>query len=129
MFSTRVQLRFLRHHVGLMFDCTSLLKPLALHWDGLKWRKVNTPALNTNDNAAFNGVIALATNNVYAVGYQPATNGAVLTLIEHWDGLSWKVVSSPNGNNTGNVLSGVSAVSPTDLWAVGDMVAPVTSVK
>ena len=87
------------------------------------------PALNTNDNAAFNGVIGFAGNNVYAVGYQPATNGAVLTLIEHWDGLSWKVMSSPNGNNTGNVLAGISATSPTDIWAVGDMVAPNTPVK
>lgn len=115
--------------VALMFDCTSLIKPLALHWDGLKWRKVKTPALNTNDNAAFNGVITFAGNNAYAVGYQPATNGAVLTLIEHWDGFSWKVVSSPNGNNTGNVLSGISATSPTDIWAVGDLVAPNTPVK
>ena len=115
--------------VGLMFDCTSLLKPLALHWDGLHWRKVKTPALNTNDNAAFNGVLAFASNDVYAVGYQPATNGAVLTLIEHWDGFSWKVVPSPNGNNTGNVLSGISGNSPTDIWAAGDMVAPNTPVK
>ncbi|MBI3474921.1 MAG: hypothetical protein HY010_04265 [Acidobacteria bacterium] len=115
--------------VGLMFDCTSLLKPMALHWDGLKWSKVKTPALNTNDNAAFTGVRAFASNDVYAVGYQPATNGAVLTLIEHWDGSSWKVISSPNGNNTGNVLAGISGNSPTDIWAVGDMVAPNTPVK
>jgi hypothetical protein len=115
--------------VGLMFECTSLIKPLALHWDGLKWRKAKLPGLNTNDNAAFNSVIGFAGNNVYAVGYQPATNGAVLTLIEHWDGLSWKIVSSPNGNNTGNVLAGISATSATDIWAVGDMVAPGTPVK
>lgn len=115
--------------VGFMFSCNSLLKPLALHWDGLRWRKVKTPALNTNDNAAFNGVVALSSTNVYAVGYQPAPNGAVLTLIEHWNGTAWSVVPSPNGNSTGNVLNGVSANSPTDIWAVGDMVAPSTSVK
>ena len=115
--------------VGLMFDCTALLKPLALHWDGLKWHNVATPALNTNDNAALNGVLALGTNDVYAVGYQPATNGAVQTLVEHWDGVSWKVVSSPNGNNTGNVLAAISGTSPTDLWAVGDMVSPNAPVK
>lgn len=115
--------------VGFTFTCSSLLKPLALHWDGSRWRKVKTPALNTNDNAAFNGVLAFSSNNVYAVGYQPATNGAVLTLIEHWNGSAWSVVSSPNGNSTGNVLSAISANSPTDIWAVGDMVAPNTPVK
>src|SRR5215471_19862506 len=71
--------------VGYFFTCASLLKPMALHWNGTSWRVVPTPALNTNDNAAFNSVIALAANNVYAVGYKPATNGAVLTLIEHWN--------------------------------------------
>ena len=110
--------------VGLMFNCGSLIKPLALHWDGLRWRKVKTPVLNTNDNAALNSVAAFASNDVYAVGYQPAPNGAVLTLIEHWDGSSWKVVPSPNANATGNVLSSVSGKSSTDIWAVGDIVSP-----
>ena len=110
--------------VGYFFSCTSLLQPMALHWDGKKWKAAVLPKIHTNDNAAFNGVVALATDDVYAVGYQPATNGAVLTLIEHWDGKAWSVVSSPNANGTGNVLTSVSANSPTDIWAVGDQVAP-----
>jgi hypothetical protein len=115
--------------VGYFFTCTALLKPMALHWNGSSWRVVPTPALNTNDNAAFNSVIALAANNVYAVGYKPATNGAVLTLIEHWNGAAWSVVSSPNGNSTGNVLTSISANSPTDIWAVGDLTAPGIEVR
>lgn len=115
--------------VGYFFTCTSLLKPMVLHWNGTSWRVVPTPPLNTNDNAAFNSVIALAANNVYAVGYKPATNGAVLTLIEHWNGTAWSVISSPNGNSTGNVLTGISANSPTDIWAVGHLTAPGIEVK
>ncbi len=88
-----------------------------------------TPKLNTNDNAAFNSVVALAANDIYAVGYKPATNGAVLTLIEHWNGVAWSVVSSPNANNTGNVLTSVSANSPTDIWAVGTQTAPGIEVR
>jgi hypothetical protein len=111
--------------VGYSFSCTSfLLKPMALHWDGAKWNVVHTPVLNTNDNAAFNGVVALAANDVYAVGYKPAKNGAVRTLIEHWNGTSWSVVASPNANSTGNTLTGVSANSAMDIWAVGFQVAP-----
>jgi hypothetical protein len=115
--------------VGYFFSCTSLLKPMALHWNGANWSAVPTPKLNTNDNAAFNSVIALAANDVYAVGYKPATNGAVLTLIEHWNGTAWSVVSSPNGNNTGNVLTSISANSPTDIWAAGDLTAPGIEVR
>jgi hypothetical protein len=115
--------------VGFSFTCFSLLKPMALHWDGTQWNVVPTPKLNTNDNAALNGVFAFASDNVYAVGYQPAANGAVQTLIEHWDGSAWTVVPSPNANNTGNVLFSISASSPTDIWAVGDQVAPGIEVR
>jgi hypothetical protein len=111
--------------VGYFFGCSSfLLKPMALHWNGSSWSVVPTPKLNTNDNAAFNAVVALSTKDVYAVGYKPASNGAVLTLIEHWDGAAWSVVSSPNANSTGNVLTSITANSPTDIWVVGDQVAP-----
>ena len=115
--------------VGFSFTCTALLKPMVLHWNGASWSVVATPKLNTNDNAALNGIVALTANNIYAVGYKPATNGAVQTLIEHWDGVSWKLVSSPNANNTGNVLTGISATSATDIWAVGDQVAPNVEVR
>lgn len=115
--------------VGLSFNCTSLIKPMIQHWDGTSWTAVTSPKVRTNDNAALTGVVALAANNVYAVGYQPASNGAVLTLIEHWDGHSWKVMASPNANQTGNVLAGISANSPTDIWAVGDQIAPGQPVK
>ena len=115
--------------VGFSFSCTSLLKPMALHWNGAKWKAVSTPGLNTNDNAVLNGILAFTSDNVYAVGYQPAKNGAVETLIEHWDGSSWTVVPSPNANNTGNVLFSISATSPNDIWAVGDQVAPGIEVR
>jgi len=104
--------------VGFSFTCTALLRPMILHWDGSSWKAVPSPKLRTNDNSALNGVIALASDNVFAVGFQPASNGAVLTLVEHWDGTAWTVMPSPSPT-TGNVLSAVSANSATDIWAVG----------
>jgi hypothetical protein len=115
--------------VGFSFTCSADLKPMVLHWDGTSWSAVTTPKLNTNDNAALNSIVAIAPDNVYAAGYQPATNGAVQTLIEHWDGSTWTVVPSPNANSTGNVLMSISATSATDIWAVGDQVAPSIEVR
>jgi hypothetical protein len=115
--------------VGFSFTCSSLLKPMALHWDGTKWNVVPTPPLNTNDNAALNGIFALASDDIYAAGYQPAKNGAVQTLIEHWDGSRWVVVPSPNANTTGNALFSISGTSPNDIWAVGDQVAPGIEIR
>ena len=114
--------------VGYVFGCNALLQPLTMHWNGAAWNVVPNPTLPF-DNNAFNGVTALASNNVYAAGYQTASNGATLTLIEHWDGSSWSIVPTPSRNHTGNVLSAISASSPTDIWAVGDSVAPNVPIK
>src|SRR5258706_5160860 len=45
-----------------------------------------------------------------------AFGNGVSALIEHWNGSSWSVVSSPNGSNE---LYAVAAVSANDVWAVG----------
>jgi len=41
------------------------------------------------------------------------------TLIERWNGTSWKKVSSPSPGSIVNVLSGVAATSAANAWAVG----------
>ena len=76
------------------------------------------------------GVTALAPNNVWAVGFYAKdvnTDRPTKTLIEHWDGSSWKVVSSPNiGPHSvyqSNHLWGITTVSANDLWAFGDYYA------
>src|SRR5262249_41742758 len=41
------------------------------------------------------------------------------TLLLRWNGTTWSKVPSPNPGLARNVLDGVTAVSPTDAWAVG----------
>jgi hypothetical protein len=63
------------------------------------------------------GVDGTSARDVWAVGF-----GSPGTLIEHWNGVSWRVVPSPSpgtGKAGYNDLSGVAAVSPADAWAVG----------
>jgi hypothetical protein len=42
-------------------------------------------------------------------------SGATVSLIEQWDGTRWQIVPNPGGD----FLNGVTAVSATDVWAVG----------
>jgi hypothetical protein len=41
------------------------------------------------------------------------------TLALHWDGTSWSQVPTPSPGYNLDVLEAVSAISPTDVWAVG----------
>ena len=88
--------------------------PLIQHWDGTRWSLSRSPNVGRGF-AALRGIVAVATNDVWAVG-----SHAGETLVEHWNGTAWSVVSSPNGARADSELYGVSASSPTDVWAVGE---------
>lgn len=62
-------------------------------------------------------VSALSPSRAWAVGqtFVGDGNGQAATLIESWDGASWRIASS----SVAGGLSGVAAVSPYDVWAVG----------
>ena len=66
-------------------------------------------------------VDASSGSNVWAVGFFEAHSEVALrSLVLRWNGSAWKRVRSPNpGHNSENVLTGVSALSRTDVWAVG----------
>ena len=65
------------------------------------------------------GVTCVSASDCWAVGYYNG-NSVYQTLIEHWDGTSWAIVTSPNTLSTElNVFRGVTCVSASDCWAVG----------
>jgi hypothetical protein len=99
-----------------------LRNTLVEHWNGVSWSIVPSPSFNTGGDGIQNwlsGVDAVSSANVWAVGAHTASNGAYLTLVERWDGTSWRVVSSSNPSPTSNILNAVQAVSAGDIWAVG----------
>jgi hypothetical protein len=98
--------------VGRWGDADTLtVNPLMLHWDGSKWRIVDTPTLS--GGATFQAVTAIAPDDVWAVGEDGTGR-----LAEHWDGQSWSVVPTPRQNHDGD-LTAVGGTSSTDVWAVG----------
>jgi len=66
------------------------------------------------------GISALTENDVWAVGVSYNTERTFSSsLIEHWDGVKWSVVPSPNPSASLNILYGVAAVAANEVWAVG----------
>ncbi len=97
---------------------SGVTRTLVEHWNGSSWSVVSSPNVGTGANV-LNGVAVASANDVWAVGSYSNSSGALQTLVEHWNGTSWSVVSSPN-MGAGDYLFGVAVVSATDVWAVGD---------
>ncbi|HKP51217.1 MAG TPA: S-layer homology domain-containing protein [Chloroflexia bacterium] len=91
--------------------------PMALHWNGASWSSMSMPQPGGYANNLF-GVTAISANDVWAVGYSYNDQGSTQTLIEHWNGAAWSIVTSPNPGTSR--LRGVSALTASDVWAVGD---------
>lgn len=96
-----------------------LYQTLTEHWNGTTWNYVKSPNVGTNSNL-LKGVAALSSTNVWAVGYYYPSSGVTNTLVEHWNGTKWSVVTSPNVGTNSNILFGVAAVSASNIWAVGE---------
>jgi hypothetical protein len=98
--------------------------PITRHWNGTSWTAVKAPDPGgaTGSTTLF-AVSAGSAADAWAVGYyrNPITNANGNSLALHWTGTSWKKVAtpSPGGASGDSVLNSVTAISPTDAWAVG----------
>jgi hypothetical protein len=117
--------------VGTALTATN--STLAAHWDGHAWQVVTTPCLSgtkiilredgcrTQNNLT--GVTAIATNDVWASGYETESSGLDVPYVLHWDGTNWSLIKTPNAGASqgtgGSSLFAITALSASDVWAVG----------
>ncbi len=96
-------------------------RTLVEHWDGTTWSVVSSPNAIEDPNYLLS-ISAISNNDIWAAGfYYPSSppNANYLTLIEHWNGVTWNIVPSPNVSGASTYITGISAVSSNDVWAVG----------
>src|SRR5207249_10994680 len=91
-----------------------ILLALAVSWlqsaSGSTWQIITSPNGSRQVNE-LHSVSALGENDVWAVGVSYNIERTVgSTLIEHWNGSRWSVVSSPNPGSSVNKLNAVAAV-------------------
>ena len=65
------------------------------HYAGHGWQIVPSPNPAGATSVYLQSVDAVSATNVWAVGYS-SIGAASRTLIEHWNGQAWKLVSSPS---------------------------------
>lgn len=84
------------------------------------WQIVESPDIEAA-GSALSSVAAIAADDVWAVGTAGGFSDEA-PVAEHWDGVNWSVVKTPNPRHfstDSNALNAVAAVSTTNVWAVG----------
>ncbi len=96
---------------------------LTEQWNGSTWAVVGSANPSASDSDSLGGVTCVTATNCWAVGNYFPTSGTpfLATLIEHYTGSTWVIVSSPNPNpgNGVNSLVSVNCVSASECRAVG----------
>ena len=88
--------------------------PIVRRWDGTRWHRV--PAPFGAQDSGFR-ITATSATDAWAVGGQ-RVGSHIETLAAHWDGRTWMIAPAPT-QNTDSMLLDVHAISPTDVWALG----------
>lgn len=83
-----------------------------------RWSIVTSPNPGSAGNT-LSGVAAISASDAWAVGFTQQAGHASQVLIEQWNGTSWSIVPGPNPGHLANYLNAVTALSATDVWAVG----------
>jgi hypothetical protein len=97
------------------------------HFDGTSWAVVPSPNVGPNTANQSNrllGVTANSANDIWAFGSYFPTDGSghQMTLLLHWDGISWSIAPSPSPTKGGfpcDLLWAGVAPSPGNLWILG----------
>lgn len=107
---------------------------LTAHWNGVVWAvipsPIPSPGTSSGNPYQLYSVSAVSSNDVWAVGLNHAvsTHRTEQSLIEHWNGSAWSIVTSPDPGKD-NDLQSVTALSANDAWAVGNFFTGGRSVN
>jgi photosystem II stability/assembly factor-like uncharacterized protein len=90
------------------------------HWGGSSWQRVALPTPKRADEVELARAAARSAADIWVVGsWAGPKSPGYRTLVEHWNGMAWTVVRSPNPTPSCR-LTGVTAVSAQNAWAVGE---------
>jgi alpha-tubulin suppressor-like RCC1 family protein len=97
------------------------------HWNGSDWAVVPSPNPETGSGTTdvLTAISGTGPDNLWAVGYFSDGVTFIALLFEHWNGKAWSFVAPPSESGV-QFGEGVTAISPDDVWVVGDTDSQVT---
>jgi hypothetical protein len=91
-----------------------------LHWNGTSWKQVTSPNPGgTTGGTSLTAVSAASATSAWAVGTFHLSGKLSRSLTLHWNGTTWKKVTSANPGTQYTGLNGVSAGPAGSAWAAG----------
>ena len=111
--------------VGRYMLSSGVTQTLIDHYNGTAWKIVPSPdPAGPLRGHYLTGVASVSAHDIWAVGFYDASGtSGTRTLIERWNGTSWKVIKSPSVGTGNNFLAGVTTTSAGNAWAVGSYVS------
>lgn len=105
------------------YSVPGVQQSLVERWDGTSWTLVPSPNLPPDVSGTSLTAISVAPNGtIWAVGgdgFETAQQ-----VIMDWDGHTWTIVPGPAAVSSSGYLSGIEALTPHNLWAVGSNNGP-----
>ncbi len=95
---------------------SGMTEPRFRRWNGSNWNAVSSPTPGTGP-IYVNDMVAIAGNDIWAVGEYETGGQWQRPLLLHWDGSGWDHVPHPSGVD--GALMGVWANGANHIWAVG----------
>jgi hypothetical protein len=104
---------------------------LLAHWNGTSWKLATAPCLEGTATAAcdpegtdlneLTGLTVLSPTDAWASGSEGnvSDENFHIPYVLHWNGTAWSLTKTPNRGGEGSLLNAISAVSASDIWAVG----------
>jgi hypothetical protein len=98
------------------------------HWNGTAWSMVTVPDPDFSPSNG-NAISADSANDIWVVGSTfSAASDAIVPETLHYNGTTWTVVSVAQPNENTASLDAVTALSPTNVWAVGEDLGAGTAI-
>lgn len=105
--------------VGESISASGSERTLIEAWDGTRWSVVASPT-PSGGSSALSGVTCLTASSCVSVGEHVPSQQTADTLVERWDGVSWKIVPSPNvASSSTSELAAVACAGTSSCVAVG----------
>jgi hypothetical protein len=105
------------------------------HWNGTAWSVVTAPVPGRY-GTSLSAISASSANDVWAVGDYLLRSGTSTDRYEtyalHWNGTSWALLRMPKVASKNQLMAyqfnSIDAISPDNVWAVGDRGINVTTI-